>query len=61
MEVKKVMYIISCPRCGKPLLKSMEGTHVEIQCVKCRSKLIVNHSAHRLTVCESTLELLTTE
>ena len=55
MEMKKVMYIISCPRCGKPLLKSMEGTRVEIQCARCRCRLIVNHSEHRLEVTESTL------
>lgn len=30
METKKVMHIILCPRCGKPLLRSMEGTCVEI-------------------------------
>ncbi len=55
METKKVIYFISCPRCGKPLLKSMEGTRVEIQCLRCRRRLIINHSEHSLEVTENTL------
>ncbi|MDD4690339.1 MAG: hypothetical protein PHE51_11425 [Eubacteriales bacterium] len=45
-------YIITCPKCGKVLFKSMRESQIEVQCPKCHSELTVMHSGTELKVCE---------
>jgi phage FluMu protein Com len=50
VESKK--YIITCPLCGRMLLKSQSANEIELQCPKCSAGLIIKNLEGILSVCE---------
>ena len=49
---KRDKYIICCPNCGKQLLKSKDGSELEIECPRCHSELTVVHIGTELKLHE---------
>jgi len=49
---KHEKYIICCPNCGKQLLKSKDGSELEIECPRCHSELTVVHIGTELKLHE---------
>lgn len=46
---------ITCPKCGRMLLKSKEGSEIELQCPKCKANLEITHTGNAVLVKEETL------
>ena len=43
-------YIVTCPLCGKTLLKGYSGSNIEIACPKCRVELLIELIEGRVAV-----------